>query len=451
LNIIGKKVAVIGLGVSNTPLIRFLDKAGAQITVFDKKEAEQLREFLQQLEGLKLRYSLGPSYLEALTDVDLIFLTPGMRKNLPELEKARAAGAVFSSEIEVFLEHCPGRIIGITGSSGKTTTTTLIGEMMAADFPNVFVGGNIGCSLLDELPSMSADSQVVLELSSFQLQELKISPHLAVVTNITPNHLDMHASMAEYISAKTNILRFQQSSDQAILNHDNEIAKSLAREAKGRVYYFSRAIELPEGAFLKETELMLNLDGKTEFIADRAELKLLGDHNVENVLTAALAARLSGASLTVIRKVALEFTGVEHRLELVREYRGIRFYNDSISTTPDRAIAGIKAMNRPIVLIAGGYDKHLPFESLAREIVNCCRYLVVLGDTAPQITAAVKALRSDFIIEQAASFEKACKSAFSAAGVGDAVLLSPACASYDMFNNYQERGRLFKQLALEWD
>lgn len=444
-----KKAAVIGLGVSNTPLIKYLAKHGAVISVFDQKSADQLEQYIGQLSGLNLTYRLGEGYLQYLTDFDYIFVTPGMRKDIPELVAAKKRGAVFSSEMEVFLQNAPGIKIGITGSSGKTTTTTLVGEMIKAHYPSVYIGGNIGRSLIEELPLMNDTTRIVLELSSFQLQDLKQSPDIAVITNITPNHLDMHASMDEYIQAKCNILRFQNEDQLAILNYDNEITRDLAQYVKGKLFYFSRMVEHDTGAFLKGDRLVLRLDGNEETITVRNHLKLLGDHNVENILTAALTARLAGVPINKITKIVEGFTGVEHRLELVREWNGINFYNDSISTTPDRAIAGLKAMTRPTVLIAGGYDKKLPFDQMGEQIVKTCKALVVLGVTAPQIIAAVKKVSPDFPVQKADSFEAAVLAATKIAASGDVVLLSPACASYDMFNNYQERGREFKRIVNE--
>lgn len=442
-----KKTAVIGLAVSNTPLIRYLVEQGAQVTVFDKKPAEELQDYMSKLNDLKLQYCLGEDYLSHLHGFDYIYVTPGMKKNLPELQKARAEGAVFSSEMELFFEKCPGEITGITGSSGKTTTTTLIGLMMTSAFPATFVGGNIGRSLMDQLPMMNGSSKIVLELSSFQLQTMTQSPHLAIITNITPNHLDIHASMEEYIEAKSNILQYQGASDISILNYDNEITRSLSAKAKGKLYYFSRLKSLDEGAFLEGDKLVIRLHGQTEVLTTRDRLKLLGDHNVENILTASLAARINGVPLKNLTPIVEEFSGVEHRLEFVREKNGVFFYNDSISTTPDRAIAGLMAMTRPTILIAGGYDKHLPFDKLAQVIVNKCKHLIVLGVTAPQIIAEVRKCQEGFPITAAKTFEEAVEIASMLAKSGEVVLLSPACASYDMFKNYQERGTLFKHLV----
>jgi UDP-N-acetylmuramoylalanine--D-glutamate ligase len=442
-----KKIAVIGLAVSNTPLIRYLAEAGARLSVFDRKPAALLENYLRQLQNLSLELHLGDDYLQHLHGYDYVFITPGMKKNLPELNAARAEGAVFSSEMELFFAKCPGRITGITGSSGKTTTTTLVGQMVAAAFPNSFVGGNIGRSLIGDLFRMDATSRVILELSSFQLQEMKQSPSLAVVTNITPNHLDMHASMAEYIEAKSNLLRYQTVKDQAILNYDNEITRGLRSLVKGRCFFFSRRCRVDEGAYLEDGKLLLRLNGQTELIIERDNLQLLGDHNVENVLTAALAARLMGVPLPVIAKIAEDFTGVEHRLQFIRELDGVRYYNDSISTTPDRAIAGLKAMTRPTILIAGGYDKKLPFDSLGRQIANTCKHVVLLGVTAPLIRQAVETAQPGFPVTSVVDLIEAVNVASKLAVDGDVVLLSPACASYDMFNNYQERGLLFKELV----
>lgn len=449
MDFLHKKVAVIGLAVSNTPLIRFLAEQGANVTVFDKKTAEALGEYINQLAGLQLEYRFGETYLTYLHGFDYVFVTPGMKKDLPELKQARKEGAIFSGEMELFLNRCSGQLIGITGSSGKTTTTTLIGKMVASAYHSTYVGGNIGRSLISHLTEMTPNSKIVLELSSFQLQELKQSPHLAIITNIAPNHLDMHASMQEYIDAKSNILRYQQPEDTAILNYDNEITKSLSGLARGKLYYFSSRHHLTEGAFLDGEKLLIKLNGAEELLTTRSRLKLLGDHNVENILTASLAGRLSGVPLSNIVEIIEEFTGVEHRLELVREINEVKYYNDSISTTPDRAIAGLKAMTQPTVLIAGGYDKHLPFEPLAPEIIRRCKHLIVLGVTAPLIINAVRTIKSEFPVTLVKSFEEAVHIAVKIASPGDVVLLSPACASYDMFKNYQERGALFKKLVNE--
>ena len=460
----GKRVTVVGLAVNNTPLIKYLVQAGARVTVVDRKTCDQLEKYLKELADLSGRYDIqykfGPGYLTDLNKEEVVFLSPGIPKNLPEILEAKKAGVKFSSELQLFfsLNHSP--VIGVTGSSGKTTTTSLIGEMLFEVYPTK-VGGNIGRPPLSFLPELSADTWVVLELSSFQLQNLGYSPHIALVTNITPNHLDIHSSMEEYIAAKSEVLQYQSSGDIAILNWDNEITKNLGRMVKGECYYFSRLTQLEYGAYLKRDQLFLSLHqqgfGQTEeLICDRRDLTLLGEHNVENVLAAALTARLAGVPMGTITRVIKGFKGVEHRLEFVRELNGVRFFNDSISTTPTRAIAGLMAMKAPVILIAGGYDKHLPFNEFAEIAAEKCRAVYLLGATAEKIEDAFNQVRlerkknTDFpIIKRVSDLEEAVNSARSLALSGDVVLLSPACASYDMFRNYEERGKLFKTLVSE--
>lgn len=446
----GKKVAVVGLAANNTPLIRDLVQRGAQVTALDRKSAAELETYMDQLRDLQITYHLGPDYLEHLKGHDEVFLSPGVPRRQPELQAAEAAGVKFRSEMELFFESCPCRIMGITGSSGKTTVTTLSGLIMQRS-TTVRVGGNIGRPPISFLPELTGDSFVVLELSSFQLQSMKASPQLSVVTNVTPNHLDVHQDMEEYIDAKAHILRFQTASDRAVLNWDNEISRSMAGETPGRVYYFSRNERLREGAYFAEGHLYLRLNGEEELICRRDEILLPGDHNVENVLTAALVCRLAGAPLSDIRAVVTQFTGVEHRLEIVREREGVKYYNDSISTTPDRAIAGLLAIPAPIVLIAGGYDKHLPFKEFARVAVTRCKTMVLMGATAPIIREALEEAMGEkgcqVELLMADDLDDAVQKASQSAVSGDVVLLSPACASYDMFKNFEERGRLFKTLV----
>ncbi|HEY8344489.1 MAG TPA: UDP-N-acetylmuramoyl-L-alanine--D-glutamate ligase [Bacillota bacterium] len=460
----GKKVAVVGLAVNNTPLIKYLAREGAIVTVMDRKTPDQLREFLEELADLQgrcdIQYQLGPGYLKHLNEQEIVFLSPGIPKNLPEIQEAKEAGVRFSSELQLFfsLNHAP--VIGVTGSSGKTTTTSLLGEMLAGVYPTK-VGGNIGRPPLSFLSELSADSWVVLELSSFQLQDLGYSPHIAIVTNITPNHLDVHSSMEEYIAAKSEALLHQHHDDVAILNWDNEITRNLGRLVKGDCCYFSRRSSLEYGAYVKEDRLYLSLRTRgsrdvEELICERRDLTLPGEHNVENVLAAALAARLAGVPMKVITKAIKEFKGVEHRLEFVRELNGVRYINDSISTTPARAIAGLLAMKAPVILIAGGYDKRLPFEEFAEVAAEKCRAVYLLGATAEQIEEAFNRLRLERkasgsfpVIKRVSDLEEAVYAAKSSALSGDVVLLSPACASYDMFRSFEERGRLFKKLVSE--
>lgn len=451
----GKKVTVIGLGVNNTPLIRFLVEQGADVTVLDKKSPDELRKYLDRLAGLPVTYHLGPDYLEYLGGQEVIFLSPGVPKNLPALQEAAAGGAVFSSELQVFFaenrerSHAP--VLGVTGSCGKTTTTTLLGLMLEKEKP-VKVGGNIGRPPLSFLPELTPETWVVLELSSFQLQELGYSPQMAVLLNITPNHLDVHSSFAEYVEAKEEIIKNQSSNDIAIFNWDNQVTRQLAAKAKGKVYFFSRCVQPETGAFVKDGNIILRLDGKNEeYICPAAERRLPGEHNLENILAASLAARLAGASPAAIAGVIREFKGVEHRLEFLRELDGVVYYNDSKATTPEETIAGLRALPAPVVLIAGGYDKKLPFTELTKVAVERCRLVVLIGATAGKIREALaEAEGKDRLLSeiyQAASLEEAVAIARSKARPGETVLLSPACASYDMFRNFEERGRRFKELV----
>lgn len=448
----GKRVAVVGLGVSNIPLIRYLHKKGAIITGCDQKRIDELEERLPHLEEAGCTLKLGPDYLSTLADHDIVFLTPGMRKNLPEVERVKASGVVVSSEIRLVFELCRAPILGVTGTSGKTTATMLTGEILKASGHTVWVGGNIGQPLIEAVEQIPPSAKVVLELSSFQLEDLLQSPHLAVVTNVTPNHLDQHASMEEYVEAKKHIFRFQRKDDWCVLNHDNPITRQMAEECPGRVAFFSRKRELDEGACLSAGHVVVRLGGREERICARSEIKLLGEHNVENVLAAALVSMLGGAKVEAVRKVVTGFTGAPHRLELVREWRGARFYNDSIATTPARAIAGLESFETPVVLIAGGYDKKLPFDEFAKVVLRRTKAVVLLGATAAQIEQAIRRAGAELgrplpILERAGTFPEAVHLAAGLAGPGDVVLLSPACASYDMFHNFEERGQRFRELV----
>ncbi|MGE5577236.1 MAG: UDP-N-acetylmuramoyl-L-alanine--D-glutamate ligase [Syntrophothermus sp.] len=473
MELAGKKVAVVGLGVSNQPLIRFLARKGARVTGCDKKTRAAFGEKaagLMELEELGVELRLGEGYLDGLEAFEVIFLTPGMRRDLPEIAAAQRAGAVVSSEMRLFFSLCRAPIVGITGSSGKTTTTTLVYEILKAAGRRVYLGGNIGQVLIEQVEEIPPEATVVLELSSFQLQDFTQSPHIAVVTNVTPNHLDQHASMEEYIEAKRNILRFQKPGDFAVLNLDNVVTREMAGGVKGGLLPFSRLQVLEKGVFLRGDEIIYRGEQLEEQICRASELKLLGAHNVENVMAAAGAAILAGASVPAVREVATTFRGVPHRLELVRTLNGVDFYNDSIATSPARAIAGLRSFDRPVVLIAGGYDKHLPFDEFAKEVVERVKTLVLVGVTASLIEEAVRKAsapgrhtgkdgKGDGAgtadndgrpeIQRCRTFEEAVHAASAAAGPGDVVLLSPACASYDMFPNFEKRGERFRELVNE--
>ncbi|MCL4426022.1 MAG: UDP-N-acetylmuramoyl-L-alanine--D-glutamate ligase [Firmicutes bacterium] len=447
-----KRVAVVGLGVSNLALVHFLLREGARVAGFDQKTPPQLGNRYRELAALPLELHLGPGYLKDLVGFDLLFLTPGMRKDLPEIRRAREEGIPVLSEIALLFALCRAPIIGITGSAGKTTTTTLTGQILQAEgrWP-VFVGGNIGAPLIEKVREIPPDALVVLELSSFQLEGLARSPWIGALLNISPNHLDIHASMEEYVAAKKNIFRHAGKGDVAVLNLDNSWTRQMADEVPGRVIPFTRRGVLGEGASCADGDLIWAGPWGRERILARSDILLPGEHNLENVLAAMAITLTVGVSPETLRKVVREFRGVEHRLELVRELRGVKYYNDSIATAPDRTRAAIETIKGPLILIAGGYDKHIGFEELAARIVRTVSDLVLLGVTADKIQAAVESaipLGSEGpSIHRVKNMEEAVQVAGKIAQPGHSVLLSPACASYDMFTNFEERGRRFKELV----
>lgn len=458
MNFQGQRVAVVGLGKSNLPLIRWLRRHGAQVVAFDRQEAGALGERLAELERLGVtEFHLGEGYLDALPEFETIFLTPGIPKHLPQIQAARARGARLTGEIPLVLELCRARVVGITGSAGKTTTTTLIGEMLRASGLEVYVGGNIGTPLIEQVENLPETAVVVLELSSFQLQLATRSPGVAVLTNISPNHLDVHASMAEYIDAKRNIYRFQGPEGRVVINADHPGTGPLLPEVGDRAVRFSRRGD-PGGrmaAFLDGEELVWRLEGHRQPVIRRNELQLLGDHNVENALAAIAATFLAGGTLHGIRQVLPQFAGVPHRLEPVRTLDGVRYINDSKATAPVETLAALAAIPDPMVLIAGGYDKKIPFDDLARALVGSqVHTLILTGATAPAIREAVLAAAAGKgapppRLLEAGDMAAAVAQARQAARPGDVILLSPACASFDRYRNFEERGEHFKALVRE--
>lgn len=445
----GRDAVVVGIGVSNMALIRYLLQKGARVTACDRRTESDLGERAAELKALGVALSTGPDYLAPLAAHDLIFLTPGMPKHLPEIAQARARGAVVAGEAGLVLEACQAQTIGITGSAGKTTTTTLIGEILKESARETYVGGNIGTPLIERVESIPPEAAVVLELSSFQLQLVQRSPQIALVTNISPNHLDIHASMDEYVEAKKNIFRFQGAQDWVILNHGDELVRSFAQEARSRVVFFSRHGD-PGGtdaAFIRNDLVIWRRNGQEYPTLRVAEVKLLGLHNLENVLAAMAATYLAGASMEAVRQVLTSFTGVEHRLEPVRELAGTKWYNDSKATSPTEAVAALQTLHAPIVLIAGGSDKGIPFDPMAALVAEKVRVLILTGPTAPKIEAAVRQGGYMGPVHRATDMADAVRLARQAAAVGDNVLLSPGCASFDAYRNFEERGRHYKQLV----
>ena len=444
-----KKIAMCGIGVSNTPLIlNFLEK-GAKVYACDRRSREMIGEIADKLEAAGAELCLGDGYLNDL-EVDIIFRTPGMSFNLPELEAARKKGIAVTSEMEVFFDLCPATLFAITGSDGKTTTTTLISKMLEAEGKKVFVGGNIGKPLLPEIENITADDFVVVELSSFQLISMRKSPDVAVVTNLAPNHLDVHKDMEEYIDAKKNIILHQNAFSRTVLNRDNEITQGFKKYARGQSLSFSMTEPLKNGAWLEsDGTIHMTYRGIDAPIMHRDDIAILGDHNVENYL-AAIAAVWGFVGMDSIKKVAREFMGVEHRIEFVREVKGVKYYNDSIASSPTRTIAGLKAFNQKVHLIAGGYDKHIPYEPLVPYILEKVEKLYLCGATADKIEAAVKADKAyngTPEIIRCESITAAVLKANEIAKAGDIVTLSPASASFDAYPNFVARGNHFKELV----
>ena len=444
----GKRVAVIGIGVSNTPLIERLLQSGVQVLACDKRDRSSFNGLIEALERKGLEACLGPGYLDRLDGVDLIFRTPGLRPDVPQIARAVAGGARLTSEMETFMELCPCQIIAVTGSDGKTTTTTIIAGLLREAGYQTHVGGNIGHPLLCEVDDIRPDDYVVLELSSFQLMTMRQSPSVAVVTNIAPNHLDVHRSMDEYVAAKRNIFAYQDDRDKLVLNADNEITASFAGQARGQVTLFSRRRTLERGVSVRNGRIVAN--GRV--VMDVSDIRLPGDHNLENYL-AAIAAVDGLVSDETILKFARSFDGVPHRIELVRERRGVRWYNDSIASSPSRTIAGLRSFRQKVILIAGGYDKHIPYDVLGPEITEHVKALILTGQTSDAIQAATMAA-PDYQpgrpeIYRCGDLRQAVDQAEALAQPGDVVLLSPASASFDQFKNFEERGNTFKRYVME--
>ena len=451
-NIASKKIAMLGIGVSNTPLImNFLSK-GARVYACDRRERAQIGELADRLEEAGAELRLGDNYLENL-EVDIIFRTPGMSFYLPELTAARKKGIAVTSEMEVFFDLCPATIFAVTGSDGKTTTTTLIAEMLKKQGKTVHVGGNIGTPLLPIIDQIKPEDFVVVELSSFQLISMRKSPDVAVVTNVAPNHLDIHKDMDEYAEAKKNIILHQNAFSRTVLNYDNEITDGFRDYVRGQSLGFSMERRVKNGAWLDSNgTLHMSYRGIDAPIMSKKDITILGDHNVENYLTA-IAAVWGYVSAENIRAVAKEFKGVEHRIEFVREVGGVKYYNDSIASSPTRTIAGLKAFDQKVILIAGGYDKHIPFEPMAPYITSKVKLLLLSGPTAKAIEKTVKA-DPDYKencpeIIHVASLGQAITVAHEKAVSGDIVTLSPACASFDAFPNFAARGKFFKEKVME--
>lgn len=439
----GKKIAVLGLGVSNRPLVRLLLEYGCDVTGCDKTPREKLDQEVLDLEALGCKLSLGETYLDGV-EADVLFRTPGMHPMNPAICALRDRGAQVTSEMEVFFEVCPCHTIAVTGSDGKTTTTTLISEMLKAAGKTVWLGGNIGTPLLPLVRDMKEEDFAVVELSSFQLMDMERSPQRALITNLAPNHLDIHKDMDEYVQAKKNIFRFQDQNGLLILNADNDYTSQF--RGNGRTEFFSRQgkahVCIENGVICRDGEQVLPVE----------DILIPGVHNVENYMGA--IAMVEGlVPDEVIRKVAKTFGGVEHRIELVRVKDGVRFYNDSIASSPSRTIAGLRSFNEKVILIAGGYDKHIPYDVLGPEICVHVKKLYLGGATGPKIRAAVENCSaydpSTLEIHDCGTFDPAVRAAAASAEPGDVVLMSPASAAFDQFKNFMVRGEHYKKLVKE--
>ena len=445
-----KRIAVIGIGVSNMPLIKKLLNSGCNVTACDKRDEQQLGEEYDDLLALGAKFSLGDSYLDNL-DYDLIFRTPGLMPFDEHLQSAVEHGAELTSEMELFMRLCPCKIFAVTGSDGKTTTTTIISELLKAQGYTVHLGGNIGRPLLCDVDGIDPNDMVVLELSSFQLHSMKCKPDVAVITNISPNHLDKHKDYQDYIDAKSSIFALQDEKCRLVLNHENAYSSYYAEKAKSQISYFSRAAKVDNGIFCADGVIKRAHRGISQAIMSSDDIKLPGTHNLENYM-AAFAATDGYVDDDVCIEVAKTFAGVEHRLEQVRVINGVTFINDSIGTSPTRTAAGLHALKTKPILIAGGYDKHIPFEELGDEICRHVKKLYLTGATTEKIYDAVissKYYDGTLPIEKIDDFKTAVLSAAEAAESGDIVLLSPACAAFDKFKNFMERGKYFKQIVME--
>ena len=438
-----KRVLVLGLGVSNRPLVRLLLERGIDVTGCDRTPREKLDDEVLTLERMGVKLHLGEDYLENISG-DIAFRTPGLHPEKPELVALRAAGTKITSEMEAFFEVCPCPIIGVTGSDGKTTTATLIAELLRHAGHRVWLGGNIGTPLLDKAAQMTREDKVILELSSFQLMDLHHSCHIAVVTNLAPNHLDMHRDMEEYVNAKKNIFLHQKSGDTLIVNHDNALTESFAEEARGTVKRFSRRERVKNGVYFMDGAIYRGDDE----ILRQSDILIPGLHNVENYMAAILATE-GLVSNEDVRAVAKSFGGVEHRIELVRVKDGVSYYNDSIASSPSRTIAGLRSFTQKVILIAGGYDKHIPYDVLGPEIAAHVKLLVCTGATGGKIAQAARASEGCPEILEIEDFYEAVRTASKRAERGDIVLLSPASAAFDKFKNFMVRGAEFKKTVME--
>ena len=446
-----RKVAIIGLGVSNLPLLDYLYDKKANVTIFDEREYDQIpRDHIEKITNYGFMMHFGKDCLQYLKNFNVIFRSPSCLPTKPELVEEANRGALVTTEIELLMQMCPAKIIGVTGSDGKTTTTSLINHILEKAGYRTFLGGNIGTPLFTKLPEITPEDMVVLELSSFQLMGMEISPQIAVMTNITPNHLNIHKDYQEYIDAKKNIFKYQDENGILVLNYDNEITRECAKEANGKVIFFSSKTKLDNGYIVDEDVIKECDDKVRKHILNAEDVILRGNHNYQNIATA-IAATASLVDIETAVKAIKEFKPVEHRIEFVEEIDEVKWYNDSASSSPSRTLSGLNAFKEKIVLIAGGYDKNLDYTPLAKPIIDKVKTLILIGQTSGKIYDVVKEElekeNKTLDIYMCETLEETIPIAKKSAKSGDVVLFSPASASFDMFKNFADRGNQFKNLV----
>ncbi len=447
-----KKVTVMGLGLfgGGVGAAKFLVSQGADVMVTDLKSAEELSASLKMLNGLPVKFRLGEHSEEDFADADMLIVNPAVPDDSSFLQIACDNDVQIDSELNIFFRFVHAPVIGITGSNGKSTTTSLLGEMLKEAGIKTWVGGNIGVSLLEHLDEIKPDDVVVLEISSFQLEllsRIEMSPHISIVTNIAPNHLDRHKTMENYIDSKKTIIHYQTEDDYTILNYDDPTLREWEGECKSHILWFSATKELEHGAFLKDNEIIINHNSKRNVITCPTQTNIKGIHNRQNIMAASYAAIAMHADVESIKNAIAGFTGLEHRLEYVDTINEVQYYNDSKATTPEAAIAGIKAFDSPTILIAGGYNKKVSLNQFAQECVRNTKYVILVGETANNIQELIQSERAGLEVYVATSLDESVRKAYEIAEDSDVVLLSPACASYGMFTNYEERGKKFKELV----
>jgi UDP-N-acetylmuramoylalanine--D-glutamate ligase len=449
----GKKVTVVGLGIEGLDLVRYLAAQGAEVTASDAKTPDRLGPRLRELDGVPVRLSLGQNAPADTVSADVVFVSQGVPLDIPALRAAREKGVPISSMTGLFLELCPGPVVGITGSSGKTTTTSLLGAMFAATGRPHAMGGNIGVGLLGLLDELTPETWVVAEISHTQLELMDRSPHVACVLNVTPNHLDRY-SWPDYVGLKRKILANQGAGDLAVLNYENDVTREMADHAAAEVLFFAMETEPPgDGAFVRDGVVVCRRAGRETPVLTASEVPLRGRHNLANVVAAAAVGSACGLPPSAMASAARDFRPVPHRLELVATVGGVAYYNDSIATTPERTLAGLRSFEEPVVLLLGGREKHLPLEEMASEACRRCRAVVVFGEAAPALEEALQAAAQEIASEdrprmlRASTLDEVVEAAAGAARPGDVVLLSPACTSFDAFENFEQRGEEFRRLV----